>query len=94
MEPTYNERKWLSPTTHSSSYVMCYYDPQCPNDALRCFLRIADCSSAVTFTGARRVKYAITAILRVISEEKKSVRFLYRYRARMVCKASGDRHLS
>lgn len=42
----YNRRKWISKETHSSGYVMCYYNKSCFNDELQFFIRIADCSTS------------------------------------------------
>ncbi len=44
LSPKYNSRKWLTKDTHSSGYVMCFYDQNCKNYNWRIFIRIADCS--------------------------------------------------
>jgi hypothetical protein len=42
----YVRRKWLSSDTHSSGYIMYYYNQRCLNDACTNFVRIADCQYA------------------------------------------------
>lgn len=42
----YVRRKFISPETHSSAYVMCYHNEKCMNKGFLTFLRIADCHKA------------------------------------------------
>lgn len=44
-KPKYCSRKWLSADTHSSGYIMYYYNEKCKNSACTNFVRIADCQN-------------------------------------------------
>lgn len=50
---TYNKKQFISPDTHSSGYIFCYYNTDCLNSEFKWFIRIADCqeSHLINFTG-------------------------------------------
>ena len=56
----YNSRAWLSPNSHSSGYIHCYYDPSCPNPETSHFIRIADCGRVFQlYRTSRQIKRMI-----------------------------------
>ena len=74
----YIRRKWLTQGNHSSSFVMCHYDPDCLNPEYENFIRIGDCNESVTITssssktGVRRLINIIYNIILVINGQKRS----------------------
>lgn len=63
----YCTRKWLSPSTHSSAYVMCYYNPDCINSTYRLFIRIADCERSFVYDDdPKKIKTTIKVLNKII----------------------------
>lgn len=81
MSNKYILRKWLTKDNHSSSYVMCHYDPHCLNPDYSVFIRFGDCHGVITLRFINKIKNIktlitiINNILMVIKGKKKSYTF-------------------
>ena len=87
MEERYFSKQWLTEADHTSSFVMCFYDPNCVNTAYRAFIRIADCerSIAIAINPSNNKKHVakklidfIDKVVSVIDGKHRSRRFRYR----------------
>lgn len=76
---TYSSRAWLSEDTHSSGYVMCYYNPDCLNEEWKFFIRIADCSEVFYLLRNTRQKQTmindINGMIAVIDKDRRAYTF-------------------
>lgn len=72
----YVTRTWLSPLTHSSGFIMCYYDPNCLNNECNLFVRLSDCLCATSFYFEQRqiskMLQFIDGVVAVIEKRRRS----------------------
>lgn len=87
MEERYFSKQWLTEADHTSSFVMCFYDPNGNNTDYRAFIRIADCERSITIAidqvknkkhVARKLIDFIDKVVSVIDGKHRSRRFRYR----------------
>lgn len=83
----YCSKKFICPETHSSGYIMCYYNENCPNYDYRFFIRIADCHKVVIIkkkiNNLKGMISLIKSIIAVLEDKKKSFTYkdnVFRYR--------------
>lgn len=87
MKERYFSKQWLTEAGHASSFVMCFYDPNCVNTAYRAFIRIADCERSIAIAidpsnnkkrVAKKLIDFIDKVVSVIDGKHRSRRFRYR----------------
>lgn len=63
----YIKRVWLSPSTHSSGFIMCHYNTDSLNRDCQLFFKIADCNDIHTSYETVVSKRNIARFIRIIS---------------------------
>ena len=77
----YSSFQRLSPDTHSSAHIFCYYNPECLNQDFKHFIKLADCERSFYFFRGSISKYIrlIDILLDILEGKRKSYRKNSRY---------------